>query len=97
VQYINDTNHSNYDSVRVTNSNSFISDEEKPTDEAPSKPTETSVKVWVIVVAVVVPLIIVGIIVLVAICLKWRPNRVPKFGYRKQEEDMLPLETEADL
>ena len=48
-------------------------------------------------VSAVVPLITVGLIALAAICLKGRLNRVPRFGYRKQEEDMSPLETEADL
>ena len=80
----------------MINSNYLISDKEKPTDEVPSKPTE-GVKKWVIVVSVVVALIIVGLIVVVAICMKWRLNLVPRFGYKRQEEDMSPLETAADL
>jgi len=62
----------------------------------PTKPTE-AVKVWAIVVSVVVTLIILGIIALVAICLKRRLNHGLGFAYRKQEEDMSPLETAADL
>jgi len=67
-----------------------------PTDKVPSKTTE-GVKVWPIAVSVVVTLIFVGLIVLGAICMKWRRNRVPRFGYKKQQEDMAPLETSAEL
>ena len=52
---------------------------------------------WAIVVPVVVSLIIVGLIVLAAIWKEWRWNRVPRFGYKKQEDDMAPLETAAEL
>lgn len=80
----------------VTNSTYFISDSVGPTDEVPSKTTK-SVKVWPIVVSVVVVLIIVSLIVLAAIWMKWRWNRVPGFGYKKQDDDMAPLETAAEL
>lgn len=62
----------------------------------PSKPIE-GVKVWVIVVSVLMALIIVGLIVLIAIWMKWRWHRIPRFGYKKHEEDMAPLETAAEL
>ena len=68
---------------------------EKPTDEAPSKGPK-SAKVWVIVVAVLVAVIIVGLILLGAICYKLR-RRVPSLGYKKQQDDTTPLETEVDL
>jgi len=48
-------------------------------------------------VSVVVALIIVGLIVLAAIWMKWRWNGVPRLGYKKQEDDMAPLETAAEL
>ena len=67
----------------------------KPTDEAPSKGPK-SAKVWVIVVAVLVAVIIVGLILLGAICYKLR-RRVPSLGYKKQQDDTTPLETEVDL
>lgn len=54
-------------------------------------------KVWPIVVSLVVALIIVSLIVLAAIWMKWRLNRVPRFGYKKQDDDMAPLETAAEL
>ena len=62
----------------------------------PSKPIE-GVKVWVIVVSVLMALIIVGLILLIAIWMKWRLNRVPRFGYRKQDDDTSPLELAAEL
>jgi len=85
-----------YNVVRVTNSNYFISDKDRPTTGVPSKPTE-AVKVRVIVVSVGVALISVGFVVLVAICLKRRLNYVLRFAYRKLEVDMSLLETAADL
>jgi len=72
------------------------SDNVGPTRKVPSKATK-GVKVWAIVVSVVVALIIVGLIVLAAIWMKWRWNRVPRFGYKKQEDDMAPLEAAAEL
>ena len=59
-------------------------------------PAGKGTRVWVIVVAVLVALILVGLILLGAICFKLR-RRAPGAGYKKQEDDMAPLEMSVDL
>ena len=91
-----DTKINNYNFAIVTNSTYFISGSVSPSDKVPSK--ATGVKVWPIAVSVVVAVIIVVLIVLMAIWMKWRWNRgIPRFGYKKHEDDMAPLETSMEL
>ena len=63
----------------------------------PRKPTAEGVKVWVIVVSVLMTFILVGLMVLIAVWMKRRLDLVPRFGYKKQDDDMSPLESAAEL
>lgn len=63
----------------------------------PSKPTAEGVKVWVIVVSVLMTLILGGLMVLIAVWMKRRLDLVSRFGYKKQDDDMSPLEPAAEL
>ena len=92
-----DTKINNYNFAIVTNSTYFISGSVSPSVEVPSKATE-DVKVWPIAVSVVAALVVVVLIVLTAIWVKRRWNRIPRFGYKKHEDDdMAPLETSMEL
>lgn len=70
--------------------------ESNPTVTTVPSPKPKGPKVWIIAVAVVVSLVIVGLIVGGAIWWKWRHVPSPS-GYKKQQDDMAPLEGEMDI
>lgn len=72
-------------------------EEEQSTKEVPTESAESKgLQTWVIVVCALVAFIVIGIIILVAVCIKWR--RAPlTSGYKKQENDLTTLENSVDL
>lgn len=71
----------------------YVPDEEEATTEsAKSKGLHT----WLIIVCVLVAFVVVGIIIFVALCIKWRRNPLTS-GYKKQENDLTTLENSVDL
>ncbi|CAH3149637.1 unnamed protein product [Pocillopora meandrina] len=78
--------------IRYVSEEAWQSTKEAPTESTKSKGSKT----WVIVVAVLAAFVVVGMIIFVALYMKWRRGSLTS-GYKKQENDTITLENSVDL